>query len=123
MTTVTTLLQLQDELRQFAREELSLGFKYTLEVYMEKLRTLVKPAETQRDELIKRLSNGTNNIPGELEGKPNPAHAEFVKLWGEVLGTEAELPEKPLSIPLTLLEGIKSTHTYPLIFKHFVTEA
>jgi len=125
MITISTLLHLQDELRKFSTEKLTLGFKYKLEIYFEKLKTLTAPVETQRVALINELSKGTGKIEPEIEvegkpNKPNPIFEEFVNQYKELLETKIELPESSFKIPFTLIENLESEHSYPLIFKYLI---
>lgn len=122
---LSDVLHLQDELRQFSKEELTLGTKYHLERYLEEIKAITTPVETQRNELIKKLSNGTGTIPGQVTDdqggvKPNPVMREFTEQFSALLTVEVELPLYDFKVSLESIEDLKSTNTYPLIFKHFV---
>ena len=123
MTTISTLLHLQEELNQFSKEKLTLGLKYKLAIFMEDLKKLTIPVETQRNNLIKELSGGTNTIPQEIENAegtkiPNPKFTEFTTQFSSLLNTEASLPSTTKFICLEDIEKLESEFTYPLIFKH-----
>lgn len=122
MITIATLLHLQDELRNFSKEKLSLGLKYKLEIYFEELKKRTTPIETQRVARIKELSNGGNNIPQEIEGQANPVFDQFVKEYQELLESPTELPSMDKFIHLDVISSIETNNTYPLIFKHLVYE-
>jgi len=120
MVTISTLLHLQDELRKFSTEKLTLGLKYKVEVYFEELKKLTTPVETQRVQRIKDLTNGGNNIPQEVDGKSNPVFEQFIKEYQELLDSPSSLPANEKFINLEVIESIQTENTYPLIFKYLV---
>lgn len=121
-TTVSTLLHLAEELRQFTQELLPLGTKYSVERYLRQVKELVEPAEAQRNELVLSLSGGSQSIPSHIDGVLNPIYEEYSLAWADLLKEPVDLPSPVLRIPLEKIESIETTKTYPTVFEYCVED-
>lgn len=117
-TTVSTLLHLAEELRQFNQELLPLGTKYSVERYLKQLKELTEPAEAQRNKLIVDLSGGNQSIPSHIDGVVNPLYEKYAIAWQDLLKEPVELPTPRLALWLEKIEAIETTKTYPYIFEY-----
>lgn len=122
-TTVSTLLRLADELRQFTQEFLPMGIKYKVEMYLRKVKDLTEPAEAQRNKLIVDLSGGRQSIPSHIDGNSNPVYEQYATAWQDLCKEPTDLPYPLLSIPISRIENLETTKTYPTIFEYLIEEA
>lgn len=116
---VEEVIQLNAETSVFLRETINLGLKYKITRFLTQLGEITKPALTERDNLIKRLSADGQEIKAKLEdGTDNPALEEFKKEYQLILNVEETIdcPE----IEPSVLEKVTSNNNYPLLYKYLV---